>query len=400
MLDGLSGGGSAERVARGVGLSLLLFLLVFFHLFHVFLGRPLRLLVLRTALAVVAAGLPPRGCARCSRRWLGGRASRRRWRSRARRRGSPPRRARWPRLRRRVPGGGVYDGPVRRGAGDRAPPGWAPGSPRRPGAGGVGPARPTLRRVPPTRRRTLPRCRRARPSRRRTYPHSSRHRHRHRPRCRPARTARPQVAQSWTTRPRTARPHAARPQVARPGTARPRVAWRRPAPPRAAPLPAAPPRAARLWAPARARAGALLARRGRAAPSQAGLLRSGRSRAGRWSARHRAECRPGQVVRGSRRRGPVGPAGGALLGIGARGRTRRTARFVGRVLRGDGRLMGLVTAMTILPVGPTRPRVLVVHAGASMATRSAAIPREPYALTEPSDIPRVSATCASVMSAK
>lgn len=44
--------------------------------------------------------------------------------------------------------------------------------------------------------------------------------------------------------------------------------------------------------------------------------------------------------------------------------------------------------------------VLVAHAGSSMAIRSAAIPREPYAFTEPSDMPSVSATWASVMSAK
>ena len=43
---------------------------------------------------------------------------------------------------------------------------------------------------------------------------------------------------------------------------------------------------------------------------------------------------------------------------------------------------------------------LVAHAGSSMAMRSAAIPREPYAFTEPSDMPSVSATWASVMSAK
>ncbi|GAQ69134.1 hypothetical protein T45_00856 [Streptomyces turgidiscabies] len=40
------------------------------------------------------------------------------------------------------------------------------------------------------------------------------------------------------------------------------------------------------------------------------------------------------------------------------------------------------------------------HAGSSMAMRSAAMPREPYAFTEPSDMPSVSATCASVMSEK
>ena len=54
------------------------------------------------------------------------------------------------------------------------------------------------------------------------------------------------------------------------------------------------------------------------------------------------------------------------------------------------------------PFGPARSVVLAVraHAGASMATRSAAMPREPYAFTEPSDMPSVSATWASVMSAK
>ncbi|CAM5714728.1 hypothetical protein STENM223S_10828 [Streptomyces tendae] len=47
------------------------------------------------------------------------------------------------------------------------------------------------------------------------------------------------------------------------------------------------------------------------------------------------------------------------------------------------------------------PRVLgVAHDDASMASRSAAMPREPYALTEPSEMPSVSATWASVMSAK
>ena len=56
----------------------------------------------------------------------------------------------------------------------------------------------------------------------------------------------------------------------------------------------------------------------------------------------------------------------------------------------------------VLPVAPVGSVALAVraHAGASMATRSAAMPREPYALTEPSDMPRVSATWASVMSAK
>lgn len=47
--------------------------------------------------------------------------------------------------------------------------------------------------------------------------------------------------------------------------------------------------------------------------------------------------------------------------------------------------------------GPVRS---VAHTGSSMAMRSAAIPREPYAFTEPSDTPSVSATWASVMSAK
>ncbi|SFN60019.1 hypothetical protein SAMN04487980_102593 [Streptomyces sp. cf124] len=54
---------------------------------------------------------------------------------------------------------------------------------------------------------------------------------------------------------------------------------------------------------------------------------------------------------------------------------------------------------TVLPVGAVVPAVRA-HAGASMATRSAAMPREPYAFTEPSDMPSVSATWASVMSAK
>jgi hypothetical protein len=36
--------------------------------------------------------------------------------------------------------------------------------------------------------------------------------------------------------------------------------------------------------------------------------------------------------------------------------------------------------------------VTAAHFVASMATRSAAIPREPYALTEPRETPRVSAT--------
>ncbi len=46
---------------------------------------------------------------------------------------------------------------------------------------------------------------------------------------------------------------------------------------------------------------------------------------------------------------------------------------------------------------PPRP-VLLGHCPASIRTRSAAIPRDPYAFTEPSEMPRVSATCASVMS--
>ncbi len=40
------------------------------------------------------------------------------------------------------------------------------------------------------------------------------------------------------------------------------------------------------------------------------------------------------------------------------------------------------------------------HTGSSMAMRSAAIPREPYAFTEPNEMPRASATWASVMSEK
>lgn len=56
----------------------------------------------------------------------------------------------------------------------------------------------------------------------------------------------------------------------------------------------------------------------------------------------------------------------------------------------------------IVPVAFVRVAVLgvLVHVRAPMAIRSAAMPREPYALTEPSDMPRVSATWASVMSAK
>ena len=56
----------------------------------------------------------------------------------------------------------------------------------------------------------------------------------------------------------------------------------------------------------------------------------------------------------------------------------------------SGRPYSLGTPLLVVPA----------HAGASMATRSAAMPREPYAFTEPSDMPSVSATWASVMSAK
>lgn len=63
------------------------------------------------------------------------------------------------------------------------------------------------------------------------------------------------------------------------------------------------------------------------------------------------------------------------------------------------RLLVLVLGAPPVLIGAS-PLLVLTHAGASMAIRSAAIPREPYALTDPSDIPRVSATWASVMSAK
>lgn len=58
-------------------------------------------------------------------------------------------------------------------------------------------------------------------------------------------------------------------------------------------------------------------------------------------------------------------------------------------------------AQLLFPARSTRRCVVVHHdCAASIATRSAAMPRDPYAFTEPSDIPSVSATWASVMSAK
>lgn len=50
-----------------------------------------------------------------------------------------------------------------------------------------------------------------------------------------------------------------------------------------------------------------------------------------------------------------------------------------------------VVKRPVRPV-PLKPVPVPAHAVASMATRSAAMPREPYAFTEPSDIPSVSAT--------
>lgn len=54
-----------------------------------------------------------------------------------------------------------------------------------------------------------------------------------------------------------------------------------------------------------------------------------------------------------------------------------------------------VPAVTVAPLGAAR-----AHDVLPIATRRAAMPREPYALTEPTDMPRVSAAWASVMSAK
>lgn len=112
--------------------------------------------------------------------------------------------------------------------------------------------------------------------------------------------------------------------------------------------------------------------------------------------------------------GPVGPAGpvvgrGGAGGTGVRTRPRVAVRVRG-VLRP---VVHNSVSSPVIPMSASRPAqvpvpvlapVIVVvtptHACASITTRSAAMPREPYAFTEPRDIPSVSATCASVMSAK
>ncbi len=88
---------------------------------------------------------------------------------------------------------------------------------------------------------------------------------------------------------------------------------------------------------------------------------------------------------------------GVLAGVGRTAvRALRAARRGVRRAAGGG-----PRALRLAFLGARVPRVLAVdHADASMASRSAAMPREPYALTEPSEMPSVSATWASVMSAK
>ncbi|CAM5617982.1 hypothetical protein SALBM217S_07662 [Streptomyces griseoloalbus] len=96
-----------------------------------------------------------------------------------------------------------------------------------------------------------------------------------------------------------------------------------------------------------------------------------------------------------RRRSPVvvGAVRGPAVAVTTDARSRRAVR------RAPG---GLPRALRLARLLRARvPRVLgVAHDDASMASRSAAMPREPYALTEPSEMPSVSATWASVMSAK
>ncbi|CAM5573282.1 hypothetical protein STANM309S_01892 [Streptomyces tanashiensis] len=70
--------------------------------------------------------------------------------------------------------------------------------------------------------------------------------------------------------------------------------------------------------------------------------------------------------------------GGAVL-------ARRLARRLGGMPLGD------VVAVTVL-VGHCRPRRVPRSCRRSIATRSAAMPREPYAFTDPRDMPSVSAT--------
>lgn len=107
----------------------------------------------------------------------------------------------------------------------------------------------------------------------------------------------------------------------------------------------------------------------------------------------------------------VSPVGGAALvrlsGRALLARSALTARTVRSV-----RLLRIGVRSLLRPVvhNSVSRRVILVpvlvlvagpaHVWASITTRSAAIPREPYALTEPSETPSVSATWASVMSAK
>ncbi len=84
---------------------------------------------------------------------------------------------------------------------------------------------------------------------------------------------------------------------------------------------------------------------------------------------------------------------GTVRGQGC-GRVRRPCTSGGSVIS------GVAWVRLFHTVGVVGDIVVCGHAVASIATRSAARPREPYAFTEPSDIPSVSATWASVMSAK
>ena len=54
----------------------------------------------------------------------------------------------------------------------------------------------------------------------------------------------------------------------------------------------------------------------------------------------------------------------------------------------------------VLPPVTARAVQTLTHDAASIAVRSAAMPRDPYAFTEPRESPSTLATCASVMSAK
>lgn len=99
-----------------------------------------------------------------------------------------------------------------------------------------------------------------------------------------------------------------------------------------------------------------------------------------------------------------GLGGAALVRLSGRALLARTIRSV-RLLR-----IGVRSLLRPVVHNSVSRRVVLVpvlvpvagpaHVWASITTRSAAIPREPYALTEPSETPSVSATCASVMSAK